>query len=551
MPRLYFRFYAALLASLALLTLAVVLLWQWAGAPVELSDRTLGTLLRNALPPAEAPPEQQQAALERMTRGLRADITLFSKDWQRLAYVGEPLERPDRRQLRAQRMAQLERMQRMDGGQEGQGGPWQRGERGAEHGDAGGAPSAGGAGARRGDAAQDGGAGPLRGDAAGDGGSGPPRRDAAQDGGTGARRGDGAAAGGAPADAQDAPDAKDDERAAPRAGPLDRARRWARGDEDLDRPLRLRRFQMRLDDGRHIVSNTPLRQMPSRVRLHTILIGLAIIIAIAAYPVVRRVTRRLEQLQQGVESLGAGNLSARVEVRGSDEVAALAASFNRSADQIEALVGAHKTMLANASHELRTPLARIRLALELTKDNVDPKRRAGLEQDIAELDQLIDEILLASRLDAVGERTENEELDLLPLAAEECARYDEADLDGEALPVRGDARLLRRMLRNLLENARRHGLPPTTVKLRRSGTGEAACAEIVVQDAGPGIPKEEFDKVFEPFYRSSNARDSVGAGLGLALVRQIARRHGGDARCAELRRGHSAFVVTLPLVGHG
>jgi signal transduction histidine kinase len=308
---------------------------------------------------------------------------------------------------------------------------------------------------------------------------------------------------------------------------------------------------MRLDDGRHIVSNTPLRQMPSRMRLHTILIGLAIIIAIAAYPVVRRVTRRLEQLQQGVESLGAGNLSARVEVKGSDEVAALAASFNRSADQIEALVGAHKTMLANASHELRTPLARIRLALELTKDNVDPKRRAGLEQDIAELDQLIDEILLASRLDAVGERTENEELDLLPLAAEECARYDEADLDGESLPVRGDARLLRRMLRNLLENARRHGLPPTTVKLRRSGAGETACAEIVVQDAGPGIPKAEFDKVFEPFYRSSNARDSVGAGLGLALVRQIARRHGGDARCAELRMGHSAFIVTLPLAQQG
>ena len=455
MPRLYFRFYAALLASLALLTLAVVLLWQWAGAPVELSDRTLGTLLRNALPAAEAPPEQQQAALERMTRGLRTDITLFSKDWQRLAYVGEPLERPDRRMLRQQRMEHIARMERMESGQGGQ------------HGE--------------------------------------------------------------------------------RAGPLDQARRWARGDEDIDRPLRQRRFQMHLDDGRHIVSTTPLRQAPSRMRLHTILIGLAIIIAIAAYPVVRRVTRRLEHLQKGVESLGAGNLSARVEVKGNDEVAALAASFNRSADQIEALVGAHKSMLANASHELRTPLARIRLALELSKDSVEPKRRAGLEQDIAELDQLIDEILLASRLDAAGERTENELLDLLPLAAEECARYDEADLDGESLTVRGDARLLRRMLRNLLDNARRHGVPPTTVKLRHSGVGKDACAEIVVQDAGPGISQSEYDKVFEPFYRSSNARDSVGSGLGLALVRQIARRHGGEARCANLHTGRSAFVVTLPL----
>lgn len=473
MPRLYFRFYAALLASLALLTLAVVLLWQWAGAPTELSDRTLGTLLRNALPAAEAPPEQQQAALERLTRGLRADITLFSKDWQRLAYVGEPLERPDRRMLRQQRMEMLARMQERMHNED------------RLHGD-----------------------------------------------------GDGA-----PGESRAVPDAD----TLPRAGPLDRARRWARGDEDLDRPLRLRRFQMRLDDGRHIISNTPLRQMPSRMRLHTILIGLAIIIAIAAYPVVRRVTRRLEHLQQGVESLGAGNLSARVEVKGSDEVAALAASFNRSADQIEALVGAHKTMLANASHELRTPLARIRLALELSKEQVDAKRRAGLEQDIAELDQLIDEILLASRLDAVGERTENEDLDLLPLAAEECARYEEADLDGESLPVRGDARLLRRMLRNLLENARRHGVPPTTVKLRRSSVDGVDVAEIVVRDAGPGIPQAEYDKVFEPFYRSSNARDSVGSGLGLALVRQIARRHGGDARCDHLHTGHSAFVITLPL----
>jgi signal transduction histidine kinase len=496
MPRLYFRFYAALLASLALLTLAVVLLWQWAGAPTELSDRTLGTLLRNALPAAEAPPEQQQAALERLTRGLRADITLFSKDWQRLAYVGEPLERPDRRMLRQQRMEMLERMQER-----------RRGE-GRLHGD-------------------------------GDGGNGGGERSA----GDGGRNGAGAGGDGAPGESRALPDAEP----LPRAGPLDRARRWARGDEDLDRPLRLRRFQMRLDDGRHIISNTPLRQMPSRMRLHTILIGLAIFIAIAAYPVVRRVTRRLEHLQQGVESLGAGNLSARVEVKGSDEVAALAASFNRSADQIEALVGAHKTMLANASHELRTPLARIRLALELSKEQVDAKRRAGLEQDIAELDQLIDEILLASRLDAVGERTENEDLDLLPLAAEECARYEEADLDGEPLPVRGDARLLRRMLRNLLENARRHGVPPTTVKLRRSSADGVDVAEIVVRDAGPGIPKAEYDKVFEPFYRSSNARDSVGSGLGLALVRQIARRHGGDARCDHLHTGHSAFVITLPL----
>jgi len=118
-------------------------------------------------------------------------------------------------------------------------------------------------------------------------------------------------------------------------------------------------------------------------------------IGVGTYPVVRRLTQRLERLQRGVDALGAGELSARVKVEGKDEVARLAESFNRAAARIEELVGAHKSLLANASHELRTPLARIRMALELGKD------KREVERDIAELDALIDEVLLASRLDAV------------------------------------------------------------------------------------------------------------------------------------------------------
>src|SRR6266702_1777922 len=95
-------------------------------------------------------------------------------------------------------------------------------------------------------------------------------------------------------------------------------------------------------------------------------------VGVGAYPVVRRLTSRLERLQAGVESLGAGELSARVRVEGHDEVAQLAESFNRAAGRIEELVGAHKSLLANASHELRTPLARIRMAVELMKENADP-----------------------------------------------------------------------------------------------------------------------------------------------------------------------------------
>jgi signal transduction histidine kinase len=225
-------------------------------------------------------------------------------------------------------------------------------------------------------------------------------------------------------------------------------------------------------------------------------------------------------------------------------VAQLARSFNRAADQIEELVGAHKTLLANASHELRTPLARIRLALELIKDGVDPKRRAGLEQDIAELNDLLDEILLASRLGAVADDTELEEVDLLALAAEECARYDEAVLEGESAVVNGDPRLLRRLLRNLLENAHRHGIPPAQLRIAT----QQGAARLTVWDRGHGIPETEYERVFEPFYRRRATRDNSGAGLGLALVRQIARRHGGEARCFMMNDGRSGFEITLPLL---
>jgi signal transduction histidine kinase len=228
-------------------------------------------------------------------------------------------------------------------------------------------------------------------------------------------------------------------------------------------------------------------------------------------------------------------------------VAQLARSFNRAAGRIEELVGAHKSLLANASHELRTPLARIRMAVELMKENADPRRKRGLEQDIMELDALIDEILIASRLDAVKGREADEEVDLLALASEECARYEEAELSGQPVTVRGDPRLLRRMIRNLLENARRHGAPPIDVRVSRA----EGRAELRVSDRGPGIPDAEREGVFRPFYRFPDGGERAGAGLGLALVRQIARRHGGDARYLGREQSGGSFIVTLEASTHG
>jgi signal transduction histidine kinase len=246
-------------------------------------------------------------------------------------------------------------------------------------------------------------------------------------------------------------------------------------------------------------------------------------------------------LQAGVDTLGAGNLSARVSVEGKDEVARLAESFNRAAARIEELMGAHRMLLANASHELRTPLSRIRLGIDLLQQTHDPKYKTALQGDIAELDLMIDEMLLTSRLGTVQKPQMEEDIDLLALAAEECARYDDSTAEGEALTVRGERRLLARLIRNLLDNASHHGAPPTRVMVHREGDR----AILEVMDAGQGVPETERERVFSPFHRLGG--DSRGMGLGLALVRQIARLHGGDAIVAPRLAHPSCFQVSIPL----
>jgi signal transduction histidine kinase len=245
-----------------------------------------------------------------------------------------------------------------------------------------------------------------------------------------------------------------------------------------------------------------------------------------------------------VEALGAGDLTARVEVEGRDEVAKLARSFNRAADRIERLVNAQRTMLAGASHELRSPLARMRLAIELLAGADRPELRARLSQDIAELDALIGELLLASRLDALEHLERTEDVDLLALLAEEGARTG-AEVSGEPVCIQGDARLLRRLMRNLLENAQRYAagssIEASVVPLTPTG----ACLRIA--DRGPGVPEPERERIFEPFYRPTGLRErgDGGVGLGLALVRQIARHHGGEVRCLPRSDGGTCFEVDL------
>ena len=284
--------------------------------------------------------------------------------------------------------------------------------------------------------------------------------------------------------------------------------------------------------------------------LAVVLVVLFLAVAAGAYPVVRRLTRRLEALKAGVEQFGAGELGHRVAISGHDEIGAVAASFNGAAARIEALVRSHQSLLANASHELRSPLARMKMAVSML-DKAGPAQRERLKHEIdtnvAELDALVEEVLLASRLDATREPLRGERVDLLALAAEEASHVDAAVDATGSLFVVGETRLLHRALRNLLENARRYGGGAIEVSLRAVPGSAGARAEIRVCDRGPGVPPEMRERIFEPFFRMpGHAEQDGGVGLGLALVKQIAERHGGSVRCEGREGGGSSFVIELP-----
>ncbi|MEY4979967.1 MAG: Sensor protein RstB [Pseudomonadota bacterium] len=339
-------------------------------------------------------------------------------------------------------------------------------------------------------------------------------------------------------------------------------------------------FQVRMNDGQLLYVQLPRRNRPPEAPLPPpgpvawlfapgfawLLVLVALAVALGAYPMVRRLTKRLESLQQGVERWGSGDLSTRLPVQGQDEVAFLATRFNAAAERVQQLLQSHKALLANASHELRSPLARIRMGLELLgRDSASLPQRQEMARSIEELDQLIDEILLASRLDMRDARDtvvlgQTEEVDLVGLAAEECARTGaELDIAPDVSPllIQGHAKLLRRLLRNLLENARRYGVPSPSdasvpeVRLtlaRHAVPPDQTWAVMVVEDSGPGVPVDQRERIFEPFYRLPGASEREGGvGLGLSLVKTITERHGGHVHCEGRDEPGARFVVRLPL----
>lgn len=299
-----------------------------------------------------------------------------------------------------------------------------------------------------------------------------------------------------------------------------------------------------LPDGRTILIKLDrVYVLDDRSNLLIFLAVLAVLVALLLFPFIRNLTRRLEHLKESVELIGSGDLNARVDVIGSDEVASLAQSFNVAFEEIEELVTSQRLLLANASHEIRTPLARIRMGMDMLIKNPNQEKRDALQRDIVELDALIDEVILLTRLDNGLNEDAIETVDLFAVAAEELAYYPSAELTGNSVFVAGDPRMLQHVVRNLLDNAFKYGAEPISIHVSTN----ALKAEISVSDSGPGIDSAISEKVFEPFYRGKGNQNLSGSGLGLPLVKKIIESHGGSVEI--VNQPKSNVTVSLPIQG--
>jgi two-component system osmolarity sensor histidine kinase EnvZ len=256
------------------------------------------------------------------------------------------------------------------------------------------------------------------------------------------------------------------------------------------------------------------------------LAGGALLTLLAAWWLARRATRPLQRLRQAVTSLGRGQTPERLPETGPREIAALSRRFNEMAKQVEDLLAARTVLLAGVSHDLRTPLARLRLAVEMLVRKPGPELAAQVENDIEAMDRLIADVLTLARgfgheaAQAVSLRDLLVELVHATPGATERTQIEVADITLSA--PRG---ALRRILANLLENALRYGAgQPVTV---RAELADGQC-RVGVLDRGPGIPAEQREAVFRPFYRLEGSRSvsTGGSGLGLAIVRQLAQAQG-------------------------
>jgi two-component system sensor histidine kinase RstB len=223
------------------------------------------------------------------------------------------------------------------------------------------------------------------------------------------------------------------------------------------------------------------------------------------------------------------------------------------AGRIRSLLRSQQELVQGISHDLRTPVARVRLRLELLQaDATQQERIAGIRRDLDELESLIDAAITYSRLDEGGIALASQPVDVAQelramLHDQRVLARDielSADLPAPGRALAADRALLRRAVQNLLGNALRHARSRVEIELREAGSG----VTIAIEDDGPGVPESQRERIFEPFSRldESRSKTSGGYGLGLAIVRRIAERHGGRIACGVARLGGARFELVLP-----
>ena len=402
------------------------------------------------------------------------------------------------------------------------------------------------------------------------------------------------------------------------------------------------------------------RAISPAINLLTGTLLLLLIMSGMLWMIARTMTWRINQLSRQITQLGDGDFSARVTPVGNDEITILARGFNQTAERIETLMNANKLLLAHASHEIRTPITRIRLQVEMMtmlasqfdktiQDKVQ-KRADAINRDLTGLNDLVESILLVSRMDAGHAIEKVEDVDLYELIKNEIQHYPQASFAGGHVIIQGQAKLLTHLVRNLLDNAHLHGVPPVSVQLyaiddagnqlaidvlptsqesrkdtdtqKHTDTGKDTDAQkdeiallapikdttndptngdditvdaemsstnspaatdtvdseatssklankqknkssifsrkksdivhlpefhqvcIAVIDQGTGIPEDKRTDIFSPFVRLQ--QEKKGSGLGLSLVAQIVKAHGGSI-ITDTVHGHTRFLVTLPI----
>ncbi|TBV14525.1 ATP-binding protein [Stutzerimonas kirkiae] len=302
----------------------------------------------------------------------------------------------------------------------------------------------------------------------------------------------------------------------------------------------------------------PLYRMslyPPQLLLLIAALGLTLI-GLTLYLLVRPLERRLLELEQAASHIAGGQLDVRVPDSGSDSVGRLSAAFNHMAGRLQRLLAIQGEMVSAVAHELRTPVARLRFGLEMSCEAASDEARArylqGMDTDLEELDQLLDEMLVYIRLGkgapslnftpvALDALIDQVIAELAPLRPEvELLR---GPCHAEAM-VDAEPRYLRRALINLVSNAMRHAKSRVQVRFFH----EDGRAGLEVEDDGPGVPEADQEKIFTPFLRldDSRTRDSGGHGLGLSIVRRVIYWHGGRVQVGRADLGGARFTLLWP-----